>query len=189
MYKWCAEQLLTTCRPTPSQSLSSDPPTPTPPVSILDVTSHGMEYPVGQFGSGALAVSCANFLCPSSSLAGWAWEAEKNPWLQTKHYLAATDNISVTNILLILNSKHSTVPATRKTINSIPAETRTDRNIFVWNSISARPSSLAQIIVLIMSNRLDVSSDCLKEEEDRRIRSYFWLASAQKLGFRCWLLV
>ena len=35
-------------------------PAPTPPVYTLDGTSHGMEYPVGQFGSGAPAVSCAN---------------------------------------------------------------------------------------------------------------------------------
>ena len=47
-------------------------PHPQFPVPILDGTSHGMEYPVGQFGSGALAVSCANFLCPSSFLVGWA---------------------------------------------------------------------------------------------------------------------
>ena len=47
-------------------------PAPHFPVPKLDGTSHGMEYTVGQFGSGALAVSCANFLCPSSFLAGWA---------------------------------------------------------------------------------------------------------------------
>ena len=41
-------------------------PAPHFPVYTLDGTSHGMEYPVGQFGSTALAVSCANFLCPSS---------------------------------------------------------------------------------------------------------------------------
>ena len=51
---------------------------PLPPVHMLGMTSHGMEYLVGHFGSGALAVSCANFLCPSSFLAGWAWEAEKS---------------------------------------------------------------------------------------------------------------
>ena len=53
------------------------PPLPLPPVYIQDVTSHGMEY-IGHFGSGALAVSCANFLCPSSFLTGWAREAEKS---------------------------------------------------------------------------------------------------------------
>ena len=54
------------------------PPPPLPPVYVLGMTSHGMEYPVGQLGSGALAVSCASFLCPSSFLAGWAPEAEKS---------------------------------------------------------------------------------------------------------------
>ena len=48
------------------------PPLPLPPVYTLDVMSHAMEYPVGQFGSAALALSCANFLCPSSFLSGWA---------------------------------------------------------------------------------------------------------------------
>ena len=31
----------------------------------------------------------------------------------------------VINILLILNPKHNTIPATRKKINSVPAEART----------------------------------------------------------------
>ena len=48
------------------------PPAPHPPVYILDMTSHGMEYPIGHFGSAALAVSPPNFLRPSSLLAGWA---------------------------------------------------------------------------------------------------------------------
>ena len=47
-------------------------PRPHFPVPKLDGTSHGMEYPVGQSGSGALALSCANFLRPSSFLTGWA---------------------------------------------------------------------------------------------------------------------
>ena len=48
------------------------PPGQLPPVYILGMTSHGMEYPFGQFGSAVLAVSPPNFLCPSSLLAGWA---------------------------------------------------------------------------------------------------------------------
>ena len=40
-----------------------------PPVYILGMTPYGLEYPFGQFGSAALAVSPPNFLCPSS-LAG-----------------------------------------------------------------------------------------------------------------------
>ena len=65
-----------------------------PPVYILDMTSHGMEYPFGQFGSAALAVSPPSFLCPSSLLAGWAWEAEKSlTWY--KHCLATSENLCV----------------------------------------------------------------------------------------------
>ena len=54
------------------------PPGQLPPVYILGMTSHGMEYPFGQFGSAVLAVSPPSFLCPSSLLAGWASEAEKS---------------------------------------------------------------------------------------------------------------
>lgn len=52
-----------------------------------------------------------------------------------------------------------------------------DRNIFVWNIISARPSSVAQMTVLIMTSGLDLSSDCLEEEEDRRISKQLLLIS------------
>ena len=38
------------------------PPPPLPPVYILGMTSPGMEYPVDQFGSAALAVSPPAFL-------------------------------------------------------------------------------------------------------------------------------
>ena len=50
----------------------STPPGQLPPVYTLSMTSYGMEYPFGQFGSAVLAVSLPNFLCPSSLLAGWA---------------------------------------------------------------------------------------------------------------------
>ena len=47
---------------------------PAPPSQFLYWMGRPMvwKYTVGQFGSGALAVSCASFLCPSSLLAGWA---------------------------------------------------------------------------------------------------------------------
>ena len=54
-------------------------------------------------------------------LAGRAWETEKS--------LSATqqqlNHERVINSILTLNPKHSTVPATKKKINSIPAKTRT----------------------------------------------------------------
>ncbi|KAK4829726.1 hypothetical protein QYF61_006187 [Mycteria americana] len=55
----------------------------------------------------------------ASCAPGRAQEAEKSlTSQQLKHQC-------VINIILILNPKHSTTPATRKKINSIPAETRT----------------------------------------------------------------
>ena len=69
MYSAIAHHLLTDAQLVPKQQF---PPTPLPPVYILDMTPHSMEYPFGQFGSAALAVSSPNFLCPSSLLAGWA---------------------------------------------------------------------------------------------------------------------
>ena len=47
-------------------------PAPTPPglYTRCDVTRYGIpRWPVG---AAALALSCANFLCPSSFLTGWA---------------------------------------------------------------------------------------------------------------------
>ena len=68
--------------PTNAQLISSRaairPPGQLPPVYILGMTSHGMENPIGQFGSAALAVSPPNSLCPSGLIAGWAGEAEKS---------------------------------------------------------------------------------------------------------------
>ena len=69
MYSAIAHHLLTDAQLVPKQQF---PPTPLPPVYILDVTSHGLEYPFGQFGSAVLAVCPPNFLCPSSLLAGRA---------------------------------------------------------------------------------------------------------------------
>ena len=63
-----AHHLPTDAQLVPEQPL---PPGQLPPVYILGMTSHGMEYPFGQFGSAVLAVSPPSFLCPSSLLAGW----------------------------------------------------------------------------------------------------------------------
>ena len=76
-------------------------------------------------------------------LASWdqlSWLCSLLPWLlvhpaehgELKKSLTSTSTTQqqlrhqrVTNITLILNPKHSTVPATRRKINSVPAETRT----------------------------------------------------------------
>ena len=76
MHNAIAHHLLTDAQSVPEQR--STPPSQLPPVYILGMTSYGMEYSFGQFGSAVLAVSPPNFLCPSSLLAGWAREAEKS---------------------------------------------------------------------------------------------------------------
>ena len=65
-----AHHSLTDAQLVPEQR--SAPPSQLPPVYILGMSSYGMEYPSGQFGSALLAVSPPNLLCPSSLLAGWA---------------------------------------------------------------------------------------------------------------------
>ena len=70
MHNAIAHHSLTNAQLVPEQQ--SAPPGQLPPVYILAMTSHGMEYAFGQFGSAVLAVSSPNFLCPPSLLAGWA---------------------------------------------------------------------------------------------------------------------
>ena len=53
-------QLLTTRWPMPQQR--SVPPSQLPPVYILGITFHAMEYPFGQFGSAAPATLPPGFL-------------------------------------------------------------------------------------------------------------------------------
>ena len=91
MHNATAHHSLTDAQLVPEQR--SPFPGQLPPVYTLDMTSHGMEYPFGQFGSASLAVFPPNFLCPRALLAGH--EKLKNPWLQSKHYLATTGNTSV----------------------------------------------------------------------------------------------
>ena len=61
-----------------------------PQLYMLSMTSYGMEYPFGQFGSAVLCVSPPNFLGTPSPLAGGVvWEAEKALALW-KHHWAVT---------------------------------------------------------------------------------------------------
>ena len=68
-----------------------------------------------------LPASCAP---PASSLKG-QYEKLKSPWLSVSTAQQQLKRQCVISILLILNPKHSTTPATRIKINAIPAETRT----------------------------------------------------------------
>ena len=78
MHNAIAHHSLTDAQLVPKQQSTPPPPGQLPSVYILGMTSHGMEYPFGQFGSAVPAVSPPNSLCPSSLLAGWAREAEKS---------------------------------------------------------------------------------------------------------------
>ena len=62
MHSSIAHHLPTDAQLVPKQR--STPPSQLPPVYILGMTSYGMEYPFGQFGSAVLAVSPPRFLCP-----------------------------------------------------------------------------------------------------------------------------
>jgi len=69
-----------------------------------------------------LPAPAAPLACP---LAGQS-EKLKSPWLGVSTALQQLKHQRVINTLLILNPKHSTLPATmRREINSILAETRT----------------------------------------------------------------
>ena len=95
------------------------PSQPTPPYLYT-----GHDVPWYGIPLWLVRVSCPGY-APSQLLvhllAGRAWETEKS--------LSATqqqlNHERVINSILTPNPKHSTVPATKKKINSIPAKTRT----------------------------------------------------------------
>ena len=61
----------------PSQSPTSTPPPTSPPLLLLSMTSHGLEYPFGQSGSAVPAVSPPGSPCTPSLLAGRAGQGEE----------------------------------------------------------------------------------------------------------------
>jgi len=71
-----------------------------------------------------LPAACASAASP---LAGQC-EKLRSPWLSVSTAQQHLNHQCVINIILIPNPKQSTISATRKKINSIPAETRTESN-------------------------------------------------------------
>ena len=63
MHNAIAHHPPTDVQPVPEQR--SLPPGQLPPAYMLSMTSYGMEYPFGHFGSAVLAVSPPSFLCTS----------------------------------------------------------------------------------------------------------------------------
>ena len=61
---------------------------------------------------------------PAFSLAGYH-EKLKRPWLSVSTALQQVEHQCVFSIILILNPKHTTMPTTRRKINSVPAKIKT----------------------------------------------------------------
>lgn len=87
------------------------------------MTSYGMEYSSGHFGSAVLAVFLPTSWTPPVFLLA-EHKKLKYPWLN----LNPTAKVSALSALT-LSSKNSTVPAARKEISSIPAEIRPNGKI------------------------------------------------------------
>lgn len=91
------------------------------PVLILSMAICGMDYLFGQFGSSVLSIF------PHSSLSTCSLAEHRkleSPWLRVNTtQQQQKQNCVIIN--LILNPKHSPVPATRTKTNFLPGETRT----------------------------------------------------------------
>jgi len=109
----------------PRQSPSSSPlPPPTFPLALLlRRTSYGIGCPFGQLGQLSrlcpLPASCAP---PASLLAGWC-EEQKRPGLCVSTAQRELKHPCVNSTVSSTNPRHSPIPATKKEINSIPAQT------------------------------------------------------------------
>lgn len=97
----------------PAYPRAAGPPTPAShPYILFSMTSDGMEYPFGQFGSAVLGLSPPSSCCTPSLLAGRTErEAEKSlAWC--KHCSATIKTSACYQRSSHPNPKHSTLPAT-----------------------------------------------------------------------------
>ena len=81
---------------------------------------------------------------PATSLAG-QHNRLKSPWLSVSPALQQLKHQCVISIILILIPKHSTIPATRKKINTIPAKTWTYCNGFTGITHMGNITSICKI--------------------------------------------
>lgn len=95
--------------------------------------SYGMRYPFGQLGSAVLVLSLPSSLySPSLPLLAGQQEKLKCLWCTVSTAQQQQKHQCAINIVLILNPKHSTIPGTRKKVNSILSDTRNTNHI--WGS-------------------------------------------------------
>ena len=91
------------------------------PVLSPSTMSHGMEHPLGQWGSAVAAVSPPSFSCTPSLLAGRAvWEADKALMLW-KH----CSEVTKTSLCYQHCLQHKSIQAAMKKINVLPSKTST----------------------------------------------------------------
>lgn len=114
-----AQYLLARVQPILEQGLSD--PCQISSVYTLSMTFFCVEYLLGQFGSTILAMLPHDFLCTCLLS---KHRSLKSPWFRASTTEKKTKHHCVVNIILTLNQNHSSVPATWKKINSIPAKKR-----------------------------------------------------------------
>jgi len=116
---WCATHSLS----------SSCPPSQFFPILLFNMTPHGTGCPFGRSGSAVLVLPPPSSFCPLCFRTGRA-----APEADVSLALCSTSQWQLKHqrviIILIHNPKHSTIPTTRKKINSSSAETRTYWEIF-----------------------------------------------------------
>lgn len=97
----------------------------------------------GQSGSAIMVLSPPSFMCTLSlSLAGW-WEKLKCSQLSIRTTVQQLKQWCVVSIILIWNSKHSTMTVIRKKMSSISAETKELESRGPWkNRLVAGPHDI-----------------------------------------------
>lgn len=102
---------------------------------------YGTGYPFGQ--SESAIMSPPSFLCtPSFSVSGW-WEKPKCSWLSISTTVQQLKQWHVISIIIIWNSKHSTMTVIRRKMNYIPAETKELESWGPWkNRLIAGPADI-----------------------------------------------
>lgn len=131
MHNTIAHHLQTSAHPVPEQR--SSPSSQLLPADVQGMMFSDMGYPFGQFSSTVLLMLSPSFLC-HSSLA--EYEKLKSPLLRVGTTEQQTKHQGAIYMILLLNQNHSTSPAIRKRINSIPAKMRTMWHLWTRLSIA-----------------------------------------------------
>lgn len=122
------------------------------PVYIQSMTFHGLEYPLDHFGSAVPDYGPSQLFVHLLTIR--AQKTEKSRLMVTTTQQQLKHQHILINIILILNLKHSTVPATKEKINSIPAEIRIHWNFRFPCYCSLLKHTLLRHFLRILSQEL-----------------------------------